>query len=300
MDLNLLRTFVSVYETGSLTTTARALFVTQPSVSHSLARLRTEFADDLFVRSGGRMRPTALADEIFPDCREALERLESLTERSRSFDPATSTRRFRLCLSDLGELGFLPAVLRHLAEAAPGVDLDVVPMDIAAVAEWLERGTVDAAIASWPLAGGFESLLLKRERYVGLLRRDFPLAGTGTLSMEEFLAAGHVEVARSTGHQAAEERMEELGITRRTRVRVRHFSVLPQIISESGLMAIVPESMAAGWIGSWPLQLVDLPFDVEPIEVRLHLPQQGRRTPALDWFGSMLRNALITEPLGEL
>jgi len=86
--------------------------------------------------------------------------------------------------------------------------------------------------------------------------------------------------------------MEELGIQRRTRVRVRHFSVLPQIISESGLMAIVPESIATGWIGSWPLQLVDLPFHVEPIEVRLHLPQPGRRTPALDWFGSMLRNAL--------
>ncbi|WP_312179607.1 LysR substrate-binding domain-containing protein [Arthrobacter sp.] len=292
MDLNLLRTFVSVYETGSLTASARALFVTQPSVSHSLSRLRTEFGDALFIRSGGRMQPTALAAEIFPDCRDALVRLDSLTERSRSFDPATSTRRFRLCLSDLGELGFLPAVLRHLSEVAPGVELDVVPMDIALVADWLERGTVDAAIASWPLAGGFESVLLKQERYVGLLHRDFPLAVAGAISMEEFLAAGHVEVARSTGHQAAGQRMDELGIVRRTRVRVRHFSVLPQIVSESGLMAIVPESTAAGWIGRWPLQLVDLPFDVDPIEVRLHLPQPGRRTPALDWFGSMLRNAL--------
>ena len=294
MDLNLLRTFVSVYETGSLTASARALFVTQPSVSHSLSRLRTEFGDALFVRSGGRMQPTVLATEIFPDCRDALGRLDSLSERSRSFDPATSTRRFRLCLSDLGELGFLPAVLRHLSEAAPGVELDVVPMDIAQVAEWLERGSVDAAIASSPLAGGFESVLLKRECYVGLLPRNFPLAVPGAISMAEFLAAGHVEVARSTGHQAAEQRMEELGIVRRTRVRVRHFSVLAQIVSESGLMAIVPESVAEGWRVSWPLQPVDLPFDVDPIEVRLHLPQPARRTPALDWFGSMLLNALTT------
>ncbi|MFD1213277.1 LysR family transcriptional regulator, partial [Arthrobacter sp. GCM10027362] len=64
-DLNLLRTFRDIYETGSITRTAEARFVTQPSVSHALTRLRRELSDDLFVRRGGRMKPAPWAVGLY-------------------------------------------------------------------------------------------------------------------------------------------------------------------------------------------------------------------------------------------
>ncbi|QTG81434.1 LysR family transcriptional regulator [Arthrobacter crystallopoietes] len=291
MDLNLLRTFLSVYETGSLTLTARALFVTQPSVSHTLARLRQELGDELFVRGGRRMEPTPLARELYPVFQESVGRIDLAVESVRSFDPATSAYRFRLCLSDLGELGFLPQILRRISAEAPEVEIEVVPMEIAHLAEWLAKGSVDAAIASWPISGSFESVLLKRENYVCLLRKDFPLAGE-RLNLAEFLAAGHAIVARSTGHQLAEQAMDALGIVRRSTVMVHHFAVLPAIVSECNLAAIVPESMAAGWLQQWPLKIESLPFDVPPLEVTLHRRAADRESAALAWFHQALLDAL--------
>ena len=108
MDLNLIRTFLYIYDTGSLTLTARALFVTQPSVSHALGRLRRELNDDLFIRTSGRMEPTPVARGLCPAFRESVARIDRAVEAVVAFDPATSEHRFRSALSDLGELQVVP------------------------------------------------------------------------------------------------------------------------------------------------------------------------------------------------
>ncbi|NKX54714.1 LysR family transcriptional regulator [Arthrobacter mobilis] len=291
MDLNLLRTFISVYETGSLTRTAQAMFVTQPSVSHALSRLRRELADDLFVRGGGRMEPTPLAVELYPVFKESVGRIDLAVDSVRSFDPATSTHRFRLALSDLGELGFLPQILKRVSREAPLVEIDVVPMEIELLAEWLTKGSVDAAIASWPIRGAFNSTLLKAEKYVCLLRADYPLSN-GAITLEQFAEAGHAIVARTTGHQLPETVMDSLGIVRRATVTVHHFAVLPHIVSECNLVAIAPESMARGWLQKWPLKTAELPFEVPALEVTLHLRTAERESPALAWFQRTVLDAL--------
>jgi hypothetical protein len=64
VDLNLLVAFEALYAEQSVTAAAQRLHVGQPVMSASLGRLRSLFADDLFVRVGRAMRPTAKADEI--------------------------------------------------------------------------------------------------------------------------------------------------------------------------------------------------------------------------------------------
>ena len=283
LELNLLRTFLHVYETGSLTLTARMLFVTQPSVSHTLTRLRRELGDDLFTRSGRRMQPTPLAVHLYPVFKESVERIDRAAESVRSFDPSSSAHRFRLCLSDLGEVGYLPRILRRIGEEAPLVDLEVVPMKIELLAGWLAKGSVDAAIASWPIADGFESTVLKEEKYVCVVPREYPL-DDGTMSLEQFTAARHAKVDPATGHQLVETTMDALGIVCRPAVVVQHFAVLPHVVSECEVVAVAPESMARRWQRTWPLRIVDLPFAVPALEVRLYRRAQDERSPALSWF----------------
>ncbi|MFC5929431.1 LysR family transcriptional regulator [Cryobacterium melibiosiphilum] len=291
MDLNLLRTFLSVYETGSLTRSARDLYVTQPSVSHSLAHLRREFSDELFVRRGRGMVPTLLADELYPVVKDSVGSIDNVVLGMKSFDPASSTHRFRLCLSDLGELAFLPQILKTISRDAPEVEIEVVPMDIRLLPDWLTRGSVDAAIASWPLAGEYGGTLLKTEEYVCVLRADYPMAGP-ELTLDEFLRARHVIVDPVTGHQLAEQAMQALGIVRRSTVVVQHFAVIPELISECNLFAIAPESMARRWLDKWPVRLAALPFDVGAVEVKLYLRANGRESSALAWFRTAVSEAL--------
>ncbi|MGO1562189.1 MAG: LysR family transcriptional regulator, partial [Actinomycetaceae bacterium] len=51
VDLQLLTTFVRVYEARNVTRAAEDLGLSQPTVSHALARLRRQVGDELFVRA---------------------------------------------------------------------------------------------------------------------------------------------------------------------------------------------------------------------------------------------------------
>ena len=76
IDLNLFVVFEAIYSEGSITRAAEVLHLTQPAVSHALARLRETLKDDVFVRTQRGMAPTPLAQQMIGSVREALQRLE--------------------------------------------------------------------------------------------------------------------------------------------------------------------------------------------------------------------------------
>jgi DNA-binding transcriptional LysR family regulator len=78
VDLHLIRTFFGIYETGSLTRTAEALHVTQPSVSYALRRLRAELNDPVFIRDGSGMYPTVHATELYDTSNESIRRIDAV------------------------------------------------------------------------------------------------------------------------------------------------------------------------------------------------------------------------------
>src|SRR5690242_936950 len=94
IDLNLLPVFEATYEEGSLSKAATRLAMTQPAVSHALARLRSMLRDDLFVRHSRGVTPTPVADALYARVGEALGLVRAGVDESRGFDPKTSRRRF--------------------------------------------------------------------------------------------------------------------------------------------------------------------------------------------------------------
>jgi hypothetical protein len=59
VDLNLLKAFDALIRERAVTRAAGRIGLSQPVMSHALSRLRSLFADDLFVRTPNRMEPTA-------------------------------------------------------------------------------------------------------------------------------------------------------------------------------------------------------------------------------------------------
>ena len=90
LDLNLLRTFLIVYQEQNTRKAAERLFVSQPAVSQALQKLRHHFNDDLFVKVHGGLQPTDLsqnssANEITPFTETVYADSESTA--SNAFDP---------------------------------------------------------------------------------------------------------------------------------------------------------------------------------------------------------------------
>src|SRR5215510_3927128 len=111
LDLNLLRAFDAVLRDGSVTAAAARLGLSQPAMSNALSRLRRLLGDPLFMRTPGGMRPTAFAQQLAAPVRQALDLIHATLLAQPGFDPRTSQRAFRLQLSDVGEIVFLPPLL---------------------------------------------------------------------------------------------------------------------------------------------------------------------------------------------
>ncbi|SUD77919.1 LysR family transcriptional regulator [Pseudomonas putida] len=294
-DFNLITAFITLYETGSVTVSAERLCVTQPSVSYSLAKLREQFDDALFVRSSQGMQPTRLAAQLYPGFKEASRCIDTVVADAKRFEPSQSTRRFKLALSDLGEMAFLPGLMHNFNVTAPNIELEIVPLEIESVGTWLSEGHVDAAICSRTLtAAVISSKTLLSERYVCLLDGAHPRIGSD-LSMEQFKIEPHVLVTRTSGHGMAEDVLQRLGIKRRIKLKLPHFSVLPKVIPGTELLVILPSRIAKSFC-EMPLpsklKTMELPFEVPCFEVTLHWHSRSEQSTALTWFINQVQAAI--------
>ncbi|WP_460773137.1 LysR substrate-binding domain-containing protein [Microbacterium sp. GXF7504] len=284
MDLNLIRVFVAVAETRSLTAAAARLYVTQPAVSQALSRLRRELDDPLSVRSGREMTPTPLANSVYPGFREALSAVDRTLDAVHGFEPATSERLFRIAMSELGEIGWLPAIVGAVRAQAPRMRIEVVPMDVAALPEWLGRGTVDLAITPSPVPGRFDRVLLKSQAYGVVMSRRHPLAGTG-MTLEDYAAAAHAVVTGDSGAPVLQQALRAHGVEPEARVALNQFASLPPMLTAGhDLIATMPDTIAEGWARTWPLVVEPLPFEMPPVRVRLYRRSTTQHAAALEWL----------------
>src|SRR5262249_56354408 len=121
---------------------AARLELSQPAVSHALAKLLHELGDPLFVRTGSGLEPTPFGQRLGTAAREAIDALLAGIASRRSFDPLSSKRQFRFYMSDVGQTVFLPRLTAHLKKHAPLANVKCVPIPITDPGARLSAGEV--------------------------------------------------------------------------------------------------------------------------------------------------------------
>ncbi len=291
-DLNLVRTFVLLYETRSVTATAESLHVTQPTISYSLQKLRRRFADELFRRTGGGLVPTTTARALYEPLHSALSEIESAVSGAKSFSPSTARTAFTLCLSDLGEISLLPRLMAALPARAPGVTLTVRPLDVDRAADQLGRGEIDAFIASSLISSQRVARIpLFSEGYLGMVARDHPRLGA-SVSSGELAAERHVTVFGPTGHDGPRRALEACGLLDRVVLEVPRFAALPYLVQDGELVAMVPRLVAEMFAAEHRVRLFELPMEVEPAQVSVYTRHTHARSPAQHWLVGFMREVL--------
>ena len=99
--------------------------------------------------------------------------------RTRS-SPATSNRTFSFCVVDAGVIKLLPPLVGLLTKEAPHVRLRVMQLDAQHLDSWLETGTIDFAMGSFPrlVIKGIRRQALWTERYVSVMKKGHPRLST--------------------------------------------------------------------------------------------------------------------------
>lgn len=288
IDLKLLAVFDEVFKTGSLSRAAEKLDVGQPAVSMGLRRLREHFNDQLFVRTPQGMAPTALAQDLLPHVRQALALLHTMLNYRARFEPATSERSFRVCMSDIAQVTALPSLLRMLKRDAPLVRLDITTVS-GDTLRLLELGEVDLAIGFMPrLEAGIYQQKLLDERFVCI-------ASTGhsrvkeKLTLAQFQHELHMTVRPSgTSTDLIDDILRSRGIRRSIGVCVPNFSGIAANIENTDYLVIVPERLGLFLQQNRHIKVFPLPFKVPGYTVMQHWHERCARDPGNRWLRSVV------------
>ncbi len=279
LDLNLLKVFDVVMSERSLTRAAEQLALTQPAVSNALRRLREALGDELLVRKGRTLEPTARAEALWPAVRACLQQLQASLAPPR-FDPASASATLVLTMADATAAVMMPGLLNIILAQAPQVALRVVPLTTRDPRQLLENGHADMAVGHFPSvladltaraqAGetpGFLHQRLFSGDYVCVMRKGHPLTHT-PLTLQRFCDAQHMLVSFSgRAFGFIDEALAALGQRRHVVLTVNQFFTAGKVVSQSDVLTVLPRHFVGVTGFAHDLVLRELPFPVGPIQV---------------------------------
>ena len=291
VDIRMLRVLVTLMAEANVSRAADRLGVSQPSLSQTLARLRTAFDDPLLIRSGRGMVPTDRAREIERSARALLADYDRLLAPPHAFDATTSARRFVLTAPEYAEHLLMPPLLARLRADAPGVRIEVRAPQQERAVELLESGEVDVLIA-WLLSppGTLRSMALFQDRIVCLASRAHSRI-RGSLPLAEFLRSAHVRphsTARPTSARVLDDALERVGAKVDTFL-VQNFLTIPAILAGTDMLATLPARLAETFTAQHNLQVLELPVRVPRIRYAAYWHERSHRDAGHRWLRDELR-----------
>jgi len=288
IDLNLLVVFQHLLEERNISAVARRLDLSQPAVSNALRRLRTALGDDLFVRTPQGMQPTPQAERLGGPVGEALALLSHTLDATQDFRPADSQRRFRIAMSDVGEIHFMPRLMEQCTRHAPGVRIDSLRLAGADLRHEMDAGRVDLAIGAFQdLGSGVLQRMLFRQGYATLFRRGHPSAHEG-MGLKAFRAERHLVVSRAAPYGQVNQSLEKAGVALDAHFSVPHFSAVPYIVATTDLLATVPHKLATSAAPYFQLGLLTPPVRVPALQTNLYWHRRFHRDSGNQWLRAVV------------
>jgi DNA-binding transcriptional LysR family regulator len=291
VDLNLLVVLQALLAERHVTRAAARLGVTQPAMSHSLARLRDALGDPLLVRSKNGLQLTPRAAGLVEPLDRLLVDAGALFAAPKGFEPKTSTRRFRIATSDYMEIVLMPGLLERLGREAPNIDIVLVRHAGDGMSQ-LDEGEVDLSLlppASVERSGIFVQHVL-HEKFLCVVRADHPRVGK-KMTLERYLELGHVLVSPGgTRGGIVDDALAKLGKTRRVAVTVPHFLVAPFLVERSDLVLTFVARVAKSLAPAVNLKVLPPPseIDLPGFDVRLCWHERDHGDPAHAWLRAQI------------
>lgn len=231
------------------------------------------------------MHLTAVARGLAPRVRAVLTDIETTLVSGRSFEPATSTRRFRLVTNDYCATLLLPPLMERFVKAAPGCSLDVHPLHGGLPSGALDRGELDLVLGSY--VEGTEHVSVET-----LFEEDFsclvPKRFARRLTSARYIAADHLLVANpGYGPGVVDHALARCGATHRVVARVPHFMVAPAMAARAGLLVTLPTRVAKT-LGT-DLRLRKPPLELHGFAVQMFLHAQRKLAKGGRWLRQLTR-----------
>lgn len=289
-SLGELHAFCLICESRNLSQVALRLDMSQSAVSLMVRRWREVVGDPLFVRSRYGVAPTDTAIALRQKIQPLLEGLKLALVQPVGFDPMRSARVFKIHLSDIGQLVFLPKLNAFVNRKAPSVRLSVRNLRWEEVENGLASGDIDIAVGSLPMIKGrVHARTLRKERFLTAMRKKHHMA-RNKLDLTSFATAEHLVIdATSSGHALVEGVLRTKGVFRRIGLTVPHYLAAESVLATSDYLLTLPEGGVSAIRQLDGFHLVPAPIQLPTFDIRVHWHERSRHDEGVGW----LRNSIM-------
>ncbi|MFK0292829.1 LysR family transcriptional regulator [Streptomyces sp. NPDC090442] len=277
LDLNLLRVFDALMDTGSVSAAAQRLHLSVPATSRALGRLRRALGDPLLVRAGRGLVPTPFALRSAGRVRELLEAAAGLFTDRTDDEPQNWRRSFAVRLNDGLSPVLAPRLISRIAGEAPDVTLRFLTDD-SDHPEALRNGSIDLDIglARTPVSD-VRVRRLYVDRFVAVVSSRSKLGRAGRLTVDQLCHYPHVS---SQGQPVSllDTALERIGRSRRVVAYLPTYAVSSLLALEDEIIVVVPHVLARHLIERHvPVRWHELPLALPslPVDQRWHTRMDG-------------------------
>jgi LysR family transcriptional regulator, nod-box dependent transcriptional activator len=294
LDLNLLVALDALFAEKSVSRAGERLHLSQSATSGALARLREVFRDPLLVPVGRRMVMTPVAEALVEPVRNFLLQAEAILNNDPMFDPGSSTRKFRILMSDYVELVLLAEALPRIEQFAPGIRFEFIS-NVEGGFDALDRGEIDLSISpSIRLSQEHPSEPLFEDDFICVVWSGNTRVKSA-ISLDEYLNMGHVVVRFGKNQELTtfdEWFLERYGHERRVEIVTTAFNLVPHLLVGTSRITTLHRRLVSSYQRYLPLKVVKPPFDIPALQESMQWHKSRDRDPGTLWLRSLLKSVV--------
>lgn len=291
IDLNLIPPLLALLQEQSVTLAAERIGLSQPAMSHTLARLRALLGDDLLVRKGAKSTLTPRALVLMESVPAVLRAVSERILHVPGFEAASDMRRFIVSMTTSTAFVVSPLLLRITQNLAPKVSFEIRDSAVPG-ADIFERPELDLALVADTVATNYARTALYRDRWVGVVDQNNPVV------IDE-LTKDHLATLKHVAYQSPTLRLQPYialtaeGIEPHLDLVSNNFLLIPMLIAGTNRVAIVQERLARRVASHSGLKVLDLPFDVPPLGIDVVWNPRLSGDSATAWLVDALRSSSV-------
>ncbi|GAL31839.1 transcriptional regulator LysR family [Vibrio maritimus] len=298
IDLNLLVSLSVLIKERNVSRAAEKLYLSQPAMSRTLARLRDLFDDPLFYRESNGLQPTTKTLELEASLDHILLSIDTLLN-GLNFSPIDCERAFRISVPPLMSRLLTAPLAKALQDVAPKVTLEEYPSSREPI-QLLKDGQVDFSIhvEEPPQSDEYQFQKIGSTYPVIYGSRSHPLAQQTEITVEDCLNFQFVDLSldvRSNHNylNPIDIELAKQGLSRTIALKSGQLSTLLDSLTGTDRLMISSHALADDLLDYQDLQVIKA-FNRDDYYVSLYLIEHRKTesSPAHSWFKQLVVDSL--------
>lgn len=285
IDINLYPLFIAIFEQQSISKAAHILCISQSAASHALQRLRGNLKDELFLRSGHKMLPTAFSEQIYLSIKQALLQIQAISHPHRTFVP-DMLQNLKIAVHDEVEPIVFPRIVQHFKQLNCQVQFVSIKLNRKNVLTDLSAQQVDFFI---DVEQNFGDKIMTQT----LVQDQFVVCSQqAIMDKKNYLQLQHIGVSsRRSGVLIEDIYLKREQLPRQIFLRCQHYSTALQIVAQqSDAVLTIPQHVLMNLQVADSVNIFPTPFDFPSMNLNLFWLKDLNDNPRIAY----LKNQIIS------